>query len=199
MPFPLSPARHGLQSRIHHHVTHLLRDWNGYSPVPAGLGGDVPVKGRWHWVHSNWPHVSSTRFFQVKAAAWLLWLDSETKSFSHVSWSISNSLRRMFQTFPTMTGFPYKEPDLASVHGIYLCIIRVITCNIGWWDIMQKVSEKKTYEKPMLEVCGSLVEQTLKACPEGARCISGQCWCPVPDVIGWRFLWYILYFKFVIL
>jgi len=46
---------------------------------------------------------------------------------------------------------------------------------------MQKVYEKKTYEKPVLEVCGSLFEQTLTRpcpppCPEGERCISGTCW-----------------------
>lgn len=42
---------------------------------------------------------------------------------------------------------------------------------------MQNPSEKKTYVKPEMKVCGSMVEQTLVA--DCSRLISGQYWCPV--------------------
>jgi len=53
---------------------------------------------------------------------------------------------------------------------------------------MKNVTDKKTYEKPVLEKCGSMTEKTLKYCDTAGDCNPGsicydhtcycQCTCP---------------------
>jgi len=104
---------------------------------------------------------------------------------SHDSWTLRISYLKGSWQRAILTCPPIPPSITESKHGIYLCIYLLsnneeLFATIIWWCVMRKVSEKRSYEKPMLEVCGSLVEQTLddSTCPR--RLISGVWWCQDP-------------------